>query len=204
MNNRLIAVEGIDGSGKSQLVKCLVDKLRREGRSVVAIETCEAETRPAYQMALDSYSLDPLSPAYMFFFQFLHAHKAERVQRALDEGNFVVSDRWDLSFFAWHENVGFFRQEPGELRRDVSRLAFGGLQPALGIYLDADVSTAIGRRIRRGESIDDVNRETELYTMIASSYRALARRHGWTQINANDDFDRVAAMAWDLVQKTLE
>ena len=90
VNSILIAVEGIDGSGKSTLVKYIEEELKKEGRQVARFTTREVEKEPIFQAVIDGYSLNPHSPAYMFFFQLLHAHKADRARRALEEGKIVV------------------------------------------------------------------------------------------------------------------
>lgn len=204
MNGILIAIEGIDGSGKSTLVKYIEEELKKEGRKVARFATREVEKEPDFQAVIDGYSLDPHSPAYMFFFQLLHAHKADRARRALAEGKIAVVDRWDLSFFVWHENFGFFSRESDELRDGVSRLAFGGLKPHLGIYLDVSVDKAIDRRMWRGELIRDLEAERQFYTTVVIAYRSLAQRHGWIVINANDDFEQVRKAAWKLVQEAVK
>lgn len=201
----LIAVEGIDGSGKSTLVKYIEEELRREGCQVSRVATREAEKEPIFQAVIDGYSLDPYSPAYMFFFQLLHAHKADRARSALREGKIVVADRWDLSFFVWHENFGFFRDECDELRKEVSRLAFGDLKPDLGIYLDVSVDRALDRRIfGRGDIIDDFEMEKRFYTVIVTAYRTLAEKHGWFMLDANNEFEQVKTTAWRLVKEALK
>lgn len=205
MNSKLIAVEGIDGSGKSVLVKYIEDELKKEGHQVVKVTTREMEKEPIFQAVIEGYSLDPHSPAYMFFFQLLHAYKADRVRRALEEGKIVVADRWDLAFFVWHENLGFFSKESDELRKGVSRLAFSGLNPHLGIYLDVSVDRALDRRMfGRGEIIDDVEEEKRFYTAIIAAYRSLAERHNWITVDANDGFEQVKKTAWRLVQEVVK
>ncbi len=204
MNSILIAVEGIDGSGKSTLVKYIEEELKKEGRQVARFATREMEKEPVFQAVIDGYSLDPHSPAYMFFFQLLHAHKADRAKRALEEDKIVVVDRWDLSFFVWHENFGFFNRESNELREGVSRLAFGDLKPHLGIYLDVSVDKAIDRRMWRGELIGDLEAERQFYTTVVTAYRSLAQRRGWIIVDANDGFEQVRKAAWKLVQEAVK
>jgi len=204
VNGILIAVEGIDGSGKSTLVKYFEDELRKEGYKVSRVMTREVEKEPIFQAVIDNYSLDPHSPAYMFFFQLLHAHKAERVRHALKEGNIVIADRWDMSFFVYHENIGFFSKESDELREGISRLAFGGLTLNLGIYLDVSVDKALDRRMWRGEVIDDLEAEKEFYAMVTTSYKMLASRYSWTIVDANNGFEQVRQVAWKLVQEVVK
>lgn len=200
MNRNLIAIEGIDGSGKSSLVKYIGEELEKEGRQVITVVTREMEQESYFKAVTEGYSLDPYSPAYMFFFQLLHAQKVDRARKALAEGKIVIADRWDLSFFVWHENFGFFSKEPRELREGVSRLAFGDLKPGLGIYLDVCVDKALDRRMfGRGDIIHDVAAEKQFYTTVVNAYKMLAQRHGWIAVNANDGFEHVKKTALKLV-----
>lgn len=203
VNNPLIAVEGIDGSGKSTLVQYIAEELSQSGRETQIIATRERELEHVFEEVTRSYELDPNSVAYMFFFQMLHSHKAERAKKALHEGKLVIADRWDLSFFAWHQNFGFFSTESDELRENMSRLAFTELKPTLGIYLDVCVDKAFDRRQWRGEAPKDIEPERELYTKVVNSYRSLAKQHGWVIIDANGSFDQVRKQSWELVQNLL-
>lgn len=205
MNGILIAIEGIDGSGKSTLVKYIAEELQKEGKSVIILTTRETQKEPIFQAVLDNYSLDHHSPAYMFFFQLLHAHKAKRAKIALQEGFIVIADRWDLSFFVWHENFGFFQKESDDLRRGISRLAFGEIQPDLGIYLDVSVDKALDRRMfGRGDVIDDIPAEKRFYNTVLTAYQDLTKKHGWITLDANDEFERVKDIALMLVKKTIK
>jgi len=205
VNGVLIAVEGIDGSGKSTLVKYIENELKKEGCQVARVATREMEKEPVFQAVVDGYSLDPHSPAYMFFFQLLHAHKADRARRALEEGKIVVTDRWDLSFYVWHENFGFFSKESNDLRKGISRLAFRDLKPHLGIYLDVSVDKALDRRMfGRGDVVNDIEAEKRFYTTVVTAYKSLAEHHGWITVDANDGFEQVRKTAWKLVQEVVK
>lgn len=204
MKSTLIAIEGIDGSGKSTLVKYLEEELRKEGNKVVKVATREEEKESIFRTVIEGYPVDPHSPAYMFFFQFLHAHKVGRTKQALNEGKIVVADRWDLSFFVWHESFGFFTKESNKLREEVSRLAFGGLKPTLGIYLNVSVDNALDRRMWRGEVISNLDAERRFYNTVINAYKSLAQHYGWVTIDANDGFERVRQGVWELVKEVIK
>ncbi len=200
MSCKLIALEGIDGSGKSTMIKFIKSELERSGYEVVSVQTREEEQEELFAEAVSKYAPDENSPAYMFFFQVLHALKAEKASKALGSGKIVVADRWDLSFFVYHENFGFFSKESESVRESVSRFAFQGLKPDLGIYLDVSVTRALERRVKRGELISDVEAEIKFYTKVTDAYRGLAQRHGWIAVDANGDFNQVKQLVWELVQ----
>ncbi len=201
MTGPLICFEGIDGSGKSTMVRRIADTLTDQGRTVSRIATREADLEQVFESVVTGYRLDETSPEYMFLFQMLHASKAHRAQEALTKGHVVIADRWDLSFFVYHSNFGFFASESAELRAGISNLAFRGLVPDLGIYLDVTVDEAFDRRKWRGEDMKEVEKEREFYTQVTESYRDLAQQRGWVIVEANDGFEGVAKEVWALVEK---
>ncbi len=199
MEGKLIAFEGIDGSGKSTLVASIECDLRKLGKKVEKLATREAENAKLFDSVLKNYTMESDSPAYMFFYQALHAHKADRAKRALAEGKIVLVDRWDLSFFVWHENFGFLSKENPEFREGISRLAFGDLKPNLCIYLDISAGIALDRRLWRGESLENFEQEKSLCEKLLSTYRELAKRNHWICINADEGFDHVRKVVLEMI-----
>lgn len=204
MNGILIAIEGICGSGKSTLGKYLEEELVKEGRRALRVTTREEEKEHIFRAVTEGYELDPNSPAYMFFFQVLHAHKVDRARQLLEAGNIVIVNRWDLSFFVHTQNFGFLTEESDHLREEISRLAFNGLTPNLGIYLDVSVEKALDRRLWRGDKISDLEAERRFYDIVTASYKALTTRHGWQIIDANNGFEEVRQVVLRLVQRVVK
>ena len=195
------AVEGIDGCGKTSVITAVSNRMKDEGRSVEVVKTCEKEEADVYKNVVDEYSLSPMSPAYMFFFQMLHAKKAERVKSYLMGRNTVIADRWDLSFFAWHNNFGFFADEDQSLRDGISRLAFQGVEPDHGIYLDVDIDLAFERRLKNRGDKDIVcfKSERELYEKVVKTYKQIVLERGWKVIDANQSFEQVSDEVYNLI-----
>ncbi|MDD5344075.1 MAG: deoxynucleoside kinase [Smithella sp.] len=204
MKRLFIAVEGIDGSGKSSLVKFLESKIKSLGMKVARVATREENVEHTFSSVCKDYDLDPNSSAYMFFFQMLHALKYDRIKKILDDGLVAIADRWDFSFLVYHQNFGFFSRETENLRFEVNRLAFNNLCPDVGIYMDVSVSNAIDRRMyMRGEVIDCLEKEKEFYEVITGAYRKLAAEKQWHVLDANKGFDEIKMDAWEIVHKAL-
>lgn len=97
--NRMIAIEGPDGSGKSTLMRALIERMDVRGLGV------EAGRQPGgtpageaiREILLDpSIKLDPISQVYLFMAS-RTAFLEERVRPALLSGMSVICDRLDLS-----------------------------------------------------------------------------------------------------------
>lgn len=144
----LIAIEGLDGSGKTTQARLLVEYLRKRGREVLLVE--EPGTTPAGKairtILLDHGSeLTPLSELLLY-----EASRAQLVREvvkpALAASKTVVADRFALSSIAYQ---GYGRGLPLELVRKLNEIATEGLEPDLTILLD--ISPEEGLR-RKGEA----------------------------------------------------
>lgn len=202
-NGLLIAIEGIDGSGKSTLVKFIKEELQKLKKEVLVISTREPKKEFLFNLIVKNYNLDPFSPSHMFFFQMLHAYKTEEALKALQQGKIVIADRWDFSFFVYHENFGFLSKESKKLREDLSKLAFNEIKPDLGIYLDVSINKAIDRRMWRGETIIDIKKEKLFYEKVIKSYQILSKNNNWKIVDANAEFEEVKELTWKLIEKII-
>src|SRR5881409_3342894 len=141
-----IVVEGPEGAGKSTLVRWLAARLRADGRRVVAVRqpggtpVAEAARKLALQFP---HEMSPVAELFLFL-----AARADLVQRvirpALDEGQVVVADRFDLSTMAYQvAGAGL----PAADVAQAIRLATGGLVPDVTLVLDVPVE--LGRERQR-------------------------------------------------------
>ena len=145
---RFIALDGIDGSGKSSQIGPLVEWLASRGR---AVTTCrDPGSTPAGDavraILLDRHDLHLAPTAEMFLYMAARSQLvAEVVQPALARGEWVVSDRYLLANIVYQGHAGGL--DPDVIRR-VGGIATGGLMPDLVLLLDVDLETA-ARRLDR-------------------------------------------------------
>jgi dTMP kinase len=164
-----IALEGVDGSGKSTQVALRAEALgpdtlkSREPGGTEAAEAIRAT------LADPGIPLDPTAELLLFF-----AARADLVRRvirpAIEAGRTVVTDRFVDSTEAYQ---GVARGLGIEVVHELNRIATGGLLPDLTILLRVDPETGLGR----AESDDRFEAEGVAFQrMVAGAYEEIARR----------------------------
>jgi len=169
---RFIALDGIDGSGKSSQIGPLVEWLRSCGH---AVTTCRDPGSTATGDAirgilLDRHDLQLAPPAEMFLYMAARAQLvAEVVGPVLARGEWVVSDRYLLANIVYQGHAGGL--DPEVIRR-VGGIATGGLMPDLVLLLDVDLETAARRLDRPLDKLE--NRGDGYRQRLRSGYLAEA------------------------------
>ena len=142
---RLIAFEGVEGSGKSTQLELLRQALVGRGREVVV--TREPGGTPAGER-MRAVLLDPgveLHPrAEALLFAAARAELVDAVIRpALERGAVVLCDRYLDSSLAYQGDARGLGRGPVT---EVNRFATGGLLPDLVVLLDLDPASGLRRR----------------------------------------------------------
>jgi dTMP kinase len=168
-----LALDGIDGTGKSTQCRLLADWLETQGHTVVR---CADPGGTPLGDRLRTLVLDERHEmglwAEAFLFMASRAELVERVIRpALKAGTVVVSDRYLLSNVVYQGHAGGLN--PENLWR-VGRLATGGLLPHLTLLLDLPVAEAFKRR---GRADRMEQRGLDFHDKVRKGFRAEARRH---------------------------
>jgi len=143
-----VVVEGIEGSGKSTLMRGLVERLRMDERDVVVTrEPGGTATGDAIRtIFLDrTLNIEALTEALLVNAARAQ-HVAEVIRPALDAGRLVLCDRFIASTLAYQ---GYGRGfDLGALQRLCDE-ATGKLQPDLVFLLDLPVDVAHARMAER-------------------------------------------------------
>ena len=198
MTGRLIAVEGVDASGKSTQARLLAEALGAEFTFQFGA-TRMGEVVRGLLLDPANDSLDDRAEALLIIADKAQ-HVAEIVAPALRSGRDVVTDRFTASTLAYQ---GYGRGlDLGELRAMMS-FATGGLEPDLTLLLDVPPELAWERL---GSSVDRFEGEgREFLDRVRSGYLAMAEADPsvWAVVDANGPIDEVAARMLSTVRQRL-
>lgn len=143
---RFIVVEGAEGVGKTTQVRRLAAYLEEADLSVVVGrepgQTSVGEGIRELLLHGSRSGLPPRTELHLILAA-RAAYVAEIVEPALASGKWVVSDRFDLSTFAYQ---GYGTGIDGERIASMNHDVTSGLMPDLYLVLDLDVEEGMARR----------------------------------------------------------
>ncbi len=199
MSGRLIAVEGIDASGKSTQARMLADSLGAEftfqfGATGVGEVIRDVLLNPAND------SVDDRTEALLIIADKAQ-HVAEIVGPLLASGRDVVTDRFTASTLAYQ---GYGRSLDLDELEAMMRFATGGLEPDLNVLMDLSAEQAWQRL---GVSVDRFEGQgPEFLDRVRNGYLALAGADParWAVVDAAGTTEEVAARILAAVRDRLE
>ncbi len=166
MSALLVAVEGIDGSGKTTLARALAAGLAARG---VAVTLTREPTAGPWGARIRASALSgrmaPWEEARAFL-EDRREHVRDVIAPALARGEVVVVDRYYFSSMAYQGARGL---DPEAIRAENERVA---PRPGLLILLAVDVPTALARVSARGaadlfERAEDLRRAAAIYDAVS-------------------------------------
>jgi dTMP kinase len=188
MPGLIIALEGLDQSGKQTQAELLRDWLKREGHKsrLVAFPDYGTSIGEEIARALSGerdYDADVMQLLYV-------ANRHERkpdLQRWLDGGLILVADRYTASTIAYGEAQGL---DPIWLREIQKFLP----SATLTILLDISPETAVQRKV---VGRDRYERDLAMQARVRESYRRQADADSWAVIDGERSREAIAA---DVIQ----
>jgi dTMP kinase len=210
MAGAFIAVEGVDGSGKSGVVHRLVAGLQARGHDVVGTRepggTPQGEALRGLLLAGEDAAWEPRAELLLMTAARVQ-HVARVVLPAVAAGRVVVSDRYAGSTLAY-QGAGRGMAEP--LIRELHAAMVDDLWPDLTLVLDVDPAVGLARSRKRlsDGGIDEGRFESldlAFHQRIREAFRAQAtaapERHA--VIDASDAPGAVQAQALAAVERFL-
>lgn len=192
---RFIALEGVEGAGKSSQVGFLRDLLAAAGHDVVVTRepggTPLAEAIRGVLLADHGEPMPPMTELLLMFAA-RAAHCRQRIEPALARGDWVLCDRFVDASYAYQ---GAARGLGEDAVATLERLALDGLRPDRVLIFDLPVAQGLERtrgRVERNR-FDD---ETEAFhERVRAAYleRAAAEPDRYRVIDASGTVDEVRA-----------
>jgi len=186
---RLIALEGIDGCGKSTQAGLLADDL---GALLTHEPGATALGRAVRRLSLDPAGPVPVPRAEALLMAADRAqHVDEVIRPALDGGQWVVTDRYSgstLAYQGWGRGLA-----PGPLGRMVAWAA-DGIEPDLSVLVDVEIDVA--RRRLEATAPDRLEGlSTDFHARVRTGFLAQARAGGerWVVVDGGGAVTEVAA-----------
>lgn len=166
----LIAIEGIDGVGKSLQARAVSQVLRNRGLACVL--TREPTEGPWGRKLRESAVSGRLSASEELhaFVEDRKQHVREVIRPALEAGQVVITDRYYFSTVAYQGARGF---DPSELLRQNEAIA---IEPHLLIVIDLDPGASLARvghrdgRLNDFETLAQQVRSREIFLSIRKPY----------------------------------
>ena len=203
MEGRLFAFEGIDGSGKTTQTQILADRLTKLGISIVVSKA--VKDKQLLHAFMDAFAFRKNSIATMFLFQALHSQQYEEAKEVLEKGHIVLVDRWNASFWVYHQNFGPLKEE-GEILKILDELAFQKLTPSITFLLDAPVEIVLERKRLQRRKVIDIFEQEEIgiFERARQAYLEMANSDPkWVIIDATKTIPEVHRLVWEIVSKEL-
>ena len=194
MSGHIIAFEGLDQSGKQTQAEMLRDRLKEDGLKARLVSFPDYGTSIGEEIARAlsnerDYDADVMQLLYV-------ANRYEKkadLQRWIDGGLILVSDRYTASSVAYGEAFGLDAAWLTEMQRF--------LPPAsLTIFLDIAPETAVKRK---SVDRDRYERDLAMQGRVRESYRRQAHEQGWIVLDGERAKDVIAADVFSAVTSRL-
>lgn len=204
MKNKMIVVDGVDGSGKGVQTRRLHQALIQAGHQVILTRepggSAAAEDIRKLLVEGEPEKWDSMTELLLMYAA-RRSHLNDTVFPALKSGYWVISDRFADSSRA-------FQGIAGELGLDVVEkfhdLIVGTFVPDLTLILDIPETVALKRAINRGGHEDRFEKKGEHYqSRVRQAFLQIAKKDKkhYHVINADQSIDEVSQDIFDIVSK---
>lgn len=193
MRGLLIAVEGIDGAGKTTIANHLCDFLSKKGYKCVVLKE---PSESIYGRMIKSLKSRPDPETEMeLFLKDREMDVKDRILPALEEGKIVIMDRYYYSNIAYQSARGLNADRIRELNERIAP------KPDLVILLDLSPSKAL-ERIKNREKLS-IFEEKDYLENVRQKFREIADERT-VIINAERDLEFVKREVEKAVMRLME
>jgi len=180
-----VVIEGIDGTGKTELAARLVPPLLRRGHSVSSFrEPTDKFLRGQFSRLVKN---DSLAAALCYTVD--RAILRPQIERALDLGDIVIQDRSFYSSLAY-ESPGL----DGETARELERIERGlAMEPDLVLYLDAPIELAMKRVEASGQR--NAFEDEPYLRLVKAKFEQMFQAPRWVRVDSTGTPDHTIEQA---------
>ncbi len=204
MTQRFVTLEGGEGAGKSTQARRLAAALRERGQDCIVTRepggSPGAEEIRSLLVTGEPGRWDALTETLLLFAARAD-HVARTIRPALDDGKFVICDRFTDSTYAY-QGVG--RDMPRETIRRIESIVLEDFRPALTLILDLPAGAGLARAGARGGHEARFEKfDPSFHERLRQAFLDIARRapDRCFVIDAAADEDTVARAIWDAVAR---
>jgi len=192
LRGRIIALEGIDQSGKRTQTRLLANELKKKGAkiSTISFPIYKSPSGRQIQRFLEGKQRQSATALHMLY-SLNRWENQEQIIKLVQNSDFVIADRYYPSNLAYGVSRGLSLEWLQGLDR--------GLPTAsLVIVLDVPVPASFARK-SRGRDVHEKNRQ--LLVKVRRRYQTLAKKLGWKMVDATRPVEEVHEAIWRLVRK---
>ena len=189
MDNKLIAIEGCDSSGKGTQAKLLFERLKAGGKNPVLVSFPRYETFTGRlvkkYLSGDFGSLKEVKPEFSALLYTLDRYNAlPFLNQGISQGKTLICDRYAASNIA-HQAAKFEGQERDDFIKWVSSAESRLPKPAATIFLDLPIETSISlmQSRQREKDIHELDKAHLESTRLV--FKKLAQAGGWITIDCS-------------------
>ncbi len=206
-NNKMIVIDGVDGSGKGEQTRRLHQAILAQGLNCIL--TREPGGSPAAEdirnllVNGDPDKWDSMTELLLMYAA-RRAHLRDTILPALEQGSWIISDRFADSSRA-------FQGIAGELGLDcvekLHKLTIGDFKPDLVFILDIDEKVALARAEARGTGEDRFEKKgNEYHQKVRSAFRSIAASEPqlYQLINASGSIQQVNEQIISIMNQRFE
>jgi dTMP kinase len=191
----LIAIEGIDGAGKSTLAQSLYDHYTKQNIQVVITKEPGGSSLGKLLRPLLQEKTLPRCPKaeFLLFAADRAQHFHDVIIPALQKGALVISDRMADSSLVYQ---GFGHGLSLETIQEINQWAMAGLQPDSILYLSLSLETALQRLKKRKGETSIFEQDVQFLKKIIEGFDTLYKnRKNVITIDAEKSPEEIATIA---------
>ncbi len=192
-----VAIEGIDGTGKTTLSKELGNTLSKNFNVYVTREPSDTEAGRKLRQSFINGRLSPIEEAKLFV-EDRGLHVENEINPFTDAGQIVITDRYFFSNIAYQGAEGVSVEKLKEMN---SRFPL----PDMVLYIDLDIDIAL-ERIKSNRGVANLMETREGIKKVKTIYEQLSIDYAdiFVRIDGSQSIDGVVLSSLELILKSLE